>query len=51
MQAINNYYYTDKEIKAILDSIIIIIDTRENDNKHIIDYFDKYEQPEIDELM
>jgi mannose/fructose/N-acetylgalactosamine-specific phosphotransferase system component IID len=28
MQSINNnYYYTDKEIKAILDSIIIIIDT------------------------
>jgi ERCC4-type nuclease len=42
MQSINNnYYYTDKEIKAILDSIIIIIDTRENDNKHIIDYFEK----------
>ena len=41
MQAINNYYYTGKEIKAILDSIIIIIDTRERDNKHIIDYFEK----------
>jgi len=41
MQLINNYYYTDKEIKVILDSIIIIIDTRENDNKHIIDYFEK----------
>lgn len=41
MQLINNYYYTEKEIKAMLDSIIIIIDTRENDNKHIIDYFEK----------
>ena len=41
MQYFNNYYYTDKEIKVILDSIIIIIDTREQDNKHIIDYFEK----------
>jgi len=41
MQYFNNYYYTDKEIKVILDSIIIIIDTRERDNKHIIDYFEK----------
>lgn len=37
----NNYYYTDKEIKAILDSIIIIIDSGEQENKHIIDYFEK----------
>ena len=41
MHSLNNYHYTDKEIKAILDSLIIIIDTRENENKHIIDYFEK----------
>ena len=41
VQLINNYYYTEKEIKAILDSIIIIIDTRENENQHIISYFEK----------
>ena len=41
MQAINNYYYTGKEIKLILDSIIIIIDTREQENEHIINYFEK----------
>jgi len=41
MQYFNNYYYTEKEIKAILDNLIIIIDTREQDNKHIIDYFEK----------
>ncbi len=41
MHSLNNYHYTDKEIKAILDSIIIIIDTREQENEHITDYFDK----------
>lgn len=34
------YKYTDKEIKEIIDSLTIIVDTREK-TSHIIEYFDK----------
>lgn len=34
------YKYTDKEIQGLLDSIIILTDTREQENKHILKYFD-----------
>lgn len=33
------YSYTEKETKAILDSLIIIVDTREKLNQHVLDYF------------
>jgi ERCC4-type nuclease len=33
------YQYTDKELKELLDSVVILIDTRENQWKHIDDYF------------
>lgn len=32
--------YTDKELKILLGSLIFTIDTREQENKHITDYFD-----------
>lgn len=35
------YNYSDSEIKKILASLIIITDTREKENAHITDYFDK----------
>lgn len=35
------YKFTEKEIKKILDSIVILIDTKEKNNKHIIDFFEK----------
>lgn len=35
------YKYTDTELKEILNSIVILIDTRERENIHITDYFDK----------
>ena len=35
------YKYTDKEMKKILDSLVILIDTREQSNQHIIDFFNK----------
>lgn len=40
---IENFKYTDKEKKSLVDSIIIIVDTREHEGKndHIINYFDK----------
>ena len=36
------YKYTDSEEKELLDSIVILVDTREKVNSHIIDYFDKH---------
>lgn len=40
---IGKYKYTEKEIKELLASIVIIVDTREkpDKNKHITDWFDK----------
>ena len=35
------YRYTDKEIDDILKSIVILIDTREQENQHIIKYFEQ----------
>lgn len=38
---IENFKYTDKELDTILKSIVILIDTREQENIHITNYFDK----------
>jgi len=35
------YRYSDKEIDLLLKNICIVCDTREQENKHIIEYFDK----------
>lgn len=35
------YYYTEKESKEILSNMIILVDTREQENKHILEFFDK----------
>lgn len=35
------YKFTDKELKEILKNLVIITDTRENANRHILDSFDK----------
>lgn len=35
------YKYTNKELKILLRSLIILIDTREQENSHITNYFDK----------
>lgn len=35
------YKFTEKENKALLDSMTILVDTREVKNQHILDYFDK----------
>lgn len=36
---IKHFHYTDTELKKLLQSITIVADTREQDNKSIIDYF------------
>lgn len=40
MKASAKYRYTDKELKELLSSLVILIDTREQQNGHIIDYFE-----------
>ena len=42
---IKNYKYTDKEKKQIIDSMVILIDTREKANEHIVDFFEKKKIP------
>ena len=37
----NKYKYIDIEIEQILKSIVVIVDSREKNNIHIIDWFDK----------
>ena len=39
------YRFTDKEVKKILDNLTILVDTRENANSHIIDFFNKKKIP------
>ena len=36
-----HYNYSDTEMKNILDSMIIIVDTREQKNQHVLDYLRK----------
>lgn len=37
--------YTDGELEELLKSIVILIDTREQENKHILSYLDKKKVP------
>lgn len=38
---IDFYRYTDKEVKALLKSIVVLVDTREQQNSHILGWFDE----------
>lgn len=38
---LNLYYYTDAEAREIIRSMVVLIDTREKENGHIIEYLDK----------
>ncbi|MEH7336279.1 ERCC4 domain-containing protein [Neobacillus drentensis] len=46
------YKFTETEIKKLLSSIVILVDSREQENKHIIDYFKSkripYEEKKLD---
>ena len=42
---LGKYKYTDSEEKELLQSIVILVDTREKVNNHITDYFDKHNIP------
>ena len=39
------YHLTDTEVKKLLDSMVILVDTRENANSHITDYLSKKKIP------
>lgn len=43
--SIIQYHYTDSEIKKILTSMVILVDTREQENSHILDYLAKKKIP------
>ena len=38
---IKQYKYADKDIKKLIGSIVVLVDTREKQNRHITDYFYK----------
>ena len=40
-----HYRYSDKELKEILDTLEILVDTREQKNQHVLDYFRKKNVP------
>lgn len=49
---IEHFKYTDKEIAEIMKSIVILVDTREKQCDHVLQYFDKahikYERKALD---
>jgi len=44
---IDMYRYTDTELKKLLKSMVLIIDTRENANEHLIEFFNKKDIPYV----
>ena len=38
---IEGFRYTDKEMDELIKSMVFLIDTREKQNQHIVDYFDR----------
>lgn len=43
IRIINQYKYTEVELKTLLKSVVIITDTREKENLHILNWFDENE--------
>lgn len=41
MNATLKYLYSDQEQKQLLKSMVVLVDSREKENKHVTDYFDK----------
>lgn len=39
------YHFTDTEVKKLLDSMVVLVDTREQENRHLLSYFDKKKIP------
>lgn len=47
----SNYKYTDTELKILLKSLIILVDTREQTNDHIIKHFEVKKIPYISKKL
>lgn len=45
MYALSYYRYTDKELKEILSTLTILVDSREQENQHVIKYFESKKIP------
>lgn len=39
------YKFTDKELKKALDNMVVIVDSREQNNQHILDFFNRKKIP------
>ena len=37
---LDKYKYTDKELDELIKSLTILVDTREKNNQHLLDYWD-----------
>jgi ERCC4-type nuclease len=44
-QIMGCFHYTDNELKTLLKSLTVIVDTREQENSHITNYFEKQNIP------
>ena len=42
---IDFYKYTDKEVRILLKSIVVIVDSREQKNSHILDWLNQKKIP------
>lgn len=45
------FHYTDTELKALLSSLTVVVDTREQENTHITDYFTKHKIPFVSKKL
>lgn len=45
------YKYTDDEIKILLKSMVVVVDSREQENKHILAYLNKKKIPYISQKL
>lgn len=41
------FHFTDKEIKQLLASMVVLVDTREQENSHLLSYFDQKGVPYV----
>lgn len=48
---LDKYKYTDKEQKQLLKSLVILIDKREQENKHVVNWFDSKKIKYKDETL
>ena len=48
---IQNFKYTDNELKELLQSIVVVVDSREKKQNHLTDWFDKKKIPYITKAL